>query len=262
MTFSVETVNQLVQHYFTALDGHTPIQPIAALAPALTMAEGYQVQAAIVAELQQRGLTIAGKKAAAVSATAQAKMKISEPIYGHLFDAYRVDNGATLAAGRLIQPYLECELAFVLGRPLAGPQATVADVLAATEVVVAAYDIIDFRTEGWQPGLAEALCTNVYAVHFMLGDQPGNPTRLDLAQLNITLHKNGAPVTTASAGTIMGHPARSIAWMANKLAEHGRRFEAGEVALTGAITSPHPLALGDQFEAVFEGLGRLVVKFE
>ena len=263
MPISNETITAITDHFFAAEDQRHPIEPVASFQPNITMVEGYQVQAAVLAEWQQRGYHIVGKKAAATSQTAQAKMQITEPIYGHLLDFQQAASGATLAAGHFIQPYIECELAFIIGQPLTGPGITADDVLAATEAIAPAYDIVDFRTREWQVGLGEALCTNVYTRHFVVGEARVAPDALDLPTLAISLAKNGAEVATATAtaGAIMGHPARSIAWIANKLAEHGRRLEAGEIAITGAITKPHPVVPGDRFEAAFAGLGMLAVQF-
>lgn len=261
MPISNETITAITHHFFDAEDNRYPIEPVASFQPNITMAEGYQVQAAVLTEWQRRGYKIVGKKAAATSQAAQAKMQIDEPIYGHLLDFQQAAPGATLAAGHFIQPYIECELAFIIGRPLTGSDITADDILAATEAIAPAYDIIDFRTRDWAVGGGEALSTNVFTRHFVVGEARLAPDALDWPSLAISLAKNGEPVAAATADAIMGHPARSIAWVANKLAEHGHQLDAGEIVITGAITKPYPVALGDRFEATFEGLGTLAVQF-
>ena len=55
--------------------------------------------------------------------------------------------GGDIPIDRFIAPRVEVELAFILGRPLQGPDVTLADVLAATDYVTPAVEIIDARIE-------------------------------------------------------------------------------------------------------------------
>lgn len=260
MSIPPEMIHQIAQSFFTAEDNHQPIQPVAAFYPDILVEEAYQVQAAVVSGWMERGHRIVGQKAAATSQAAQAKMRIQEPIYGHLFDFQQAAPGSTLSARHFIQPFIECELAFVFKQAVSGPNLTPTDILAATHVV-AAFDIVDFRTTEFQVGMPEALCYNVYTRHFVLGRQSADPAGLDLPNLKVTLAQNGAEVASATGAAIMGNPARSITWVANKLAEHGRSLKAGHFVLTGAITHPQPIQSGDQFSATFETLGTLTVSF-
>ena len=261
MPLSSNLLSQITQSYFTALSNQTAIEPMANLCPDLTMVEGYQVQDELVSMFEGQGHQIVGYKCASTSVTAQEKMGISEPIYGKLFNIHQAFSDASLPADTFIQSFIECELAFIIRDSLSGPGLTAADVLAATDYIVAAFDIIDFRAIGWQVGLGEALCTNVYARHFVLSEYKRDIDALDLPHLGITLYKNDEAVATATADAVMGHPARPIAWLVNKLAEHDRHLEPGQFALTGAITRPHPIAAGDRFEAVFQDLGSLQIRF-
>lgn len=260
MSLSSEMIHRIAQSFFTAEDNRQPIQPVASLYPDISVEEAYRVQAAVVSQWIGRGNKIVGQKAAATSQAAQAKMHIQEPIYGHLLDFQQAAPGSVLSAGHFIQPFIECELAFVFNRSVRGPNLTPADILAATHIV-AAFDIVDFRTTEFQVGMPEALCYNVYTRHFVLGQQPADPTSLDLPNLKVTLDQNGTEVATATGAAIMGDPVRSITWVANKLAEHGRSLEAGHCILTGAITRPQQIQPGDRFSATFEALGTLAVSF-
>lgn len=260
MSISNEMITRIAQGFFSAEDQHRPIQQVTTLYPDIAVEEAYQVQAAVVAGWQERGYRIVGQKAAATSAAAQAKMKIGEPIYGHLLDVQQAAPGAALSAGHFIQPFIECELAFIFTQAITGPGLTVDDILAAT-TVVPAFDIVDFRTTEFQVGMAEALCYNVYTRHFILSKESAAANALNLPSLQVTLAQNGAEVATATGAAIMEHPARSITWVANKMAEHGHSIAAGHCVLTGSITRPQPIQAGDHFVATFESLGTLDVSF-
>src|SRR3546814_18629693 len=73
--------------------------------------------------------------------------KIDEPDYGHLLNDMHYFDGATVPVGRFLQPRIEVVLAFMLGRPVKGPNATIFAVLDATDYIVPALEIIAYRTE-------------------------------------------------------------------------------------------------------------------
>jgi 2-oxo-hept-3-ene-1,7-dioate hydratase len=53
-------------------------------------------------------------------------------------------------------PMLENELAFILGKPLRGPNCSIFDVLNATEYVTPALEIVDLRTRSDDPDAKSA----------------------------------------------------------------------------------------------------------
>ena len=59
----------------------------------------------------------------------------------------------------------------------------------------------------------------------------------------------------------MGHPARAVAWMANKLSKTGQSIKAGEVVLSGAISASATITPGDYFVASFDGIGSIEANF-
>ena len=54
---------------------------------------------------------------------------------------------------------------------------------------------------------------------------------------------------------VLGHPARSLAKLANLLYENEMELEAGQIVLTGAIISSRKVFRGDKVRASFETLG-------
>lgn len=256
------TVLEQLAQQFTELDRQEqPVELIGSRAPDLTNEEAYQVQRLIVSKLIDQGGRLAGKKAGVTNEAAWPALGLTEPIYGHLFAHHQVAAGGTIPMNQLIRAILECEVAFRLGRDLTGPHITPADVLEATESVVAALEIVDFRMAA-KPTLKEFLAYNVFASHFVLAPQPHLVAGLDLANLAVTLTKNGQVVTTATGAAVMGNPLNSVAWMANKLAQHGDHLKAGDIILSGTMTPAEPIQAGDYFEATFEQLGPVSVRFE
>ena len=60
---------------------------------------------------------------------------------------------------------------------------------------------------------------------------------------------------------MLGNPARSVAWCANKLAEFGQGLRAGEFVMTGTITTAMDVRAGDTVRAEFATLGGVSVRF-
>lgn len=254
-------IDDLANGFIAAEEKHAPIEPVAARYPKITFAEAYQVQTAVIKRLAQRGDRLIGKKVAATNQAAQQALGLAGPGYGHLFESYRVVNHGQISLSQLIQPVVECEVAFLLKQNLAGPGITADDVLAATGSVVASLEIIDFRTRDWKPGAYEAIAYNGFAAHFVLGSEPAPPAGLDLASISAALKKNDEEPVVATGAAVLGNPANSVAWLANKVAEHGSQLAASEIILSGAITALKPTSAGDRFEATVQGLGSVSVHF-
>jgi len=148
-----------------------------------------------------------------------------------------------------------------MGQTLTGPNVTRDDVVAATESVIASFEIVDFRTTEWKIGMGEALCYNVFARHFVLGGNARPPDQLDLPNIVITLSKNGEQVGKGTGAAALGDPALAVAWVTNKLAQHDQQLYAGDIVLSGATLPVQSIKAGDRFDASFEGLQTILVEF-
>ena len=103
---------------------------------------------------------------------------------------------------------------------------------------------------------------NVFARRFVLSQNVFDVNALDLPNLKVTLSKNRQEVAVGTGEAVLGNPLEAVAWLANKIAQHGGRIEAGDIILSGSMTTPQPVAAGDQFGAVFEGLETISVRFD
>jgi 2-keto-4-pentenoate hydratase len=77
----------------------------------------------------------------------------------------------------------------------------------------------------------------------------------------VVLEKNDEEVASATGAAVLGDPARAVAWLANKLAEHNQDLKAGEVVLPGSMTPLYHVGAGDRVEAHFDALGSVSVSF-
>jgi 2-keto-4-pentenoate hydratase len=86
--------------------------------------------------------------------------------------------------------------------------------------------------------------------------------RFDLRYTGMVVEKNGDIIATAASGAVMGNPAQSVAWLANKLAEFELALEEGELVLSGALSGAVHMQAGDILKATFGGgLGAVGVRF-
>ncbi|CAG9614936.1 2-hydroxyhexa-2,4-dienoate hydratase [Bacillus rhizoplanae] len=228
--------------------------------PNLTVEEAYKVQQELVAIKLEQGHRIIGPK---MGLTSQAKMKqmgVEEPIYGYIFDYMNISEGGTIKMQDLIHPKVEAEIAFVLGGDIEGPGITGAQVLAATEYVVPALEIIDSRYENFRFTLPDVIADNASSSRVVFGNCLTKPERLELDLVGVTLSINGEIKDFGAGAAVVGHPANSVAMLANMLARKGEKLKAGDVILTGGVTGAVMLAVGDTVSAKLDGLGEVSFK--
>ena len=90
---------------------------------------------------------------------------------------------------RLLQPKVEGEVAFVLNKRLQGPGVTIADVLRATEGVMASIEIVDSRVRDWKIKLADTIADNASSARFVVGSRLVCPGEIDLRLLGMVFRK-------------------------------------------------------------------------
>lgn len=234
--------------------------------PGMTLEDGYAVSRAWVAMKLAEGRRVIGHKIGLTSRAMQLASQISEPDYGTLLDDMLFEPG-DIPASRFIAPRVEVELAFILGRDLQGPHVTVDDVLAATDWVTPAIEIIDARIEQFDRHtkamrkVQDTISDNAANAGIILGDRRVKPDQVDLPWCGAVLRQNGVVEETGLAAGVQGHPAIGVAWLAMKLAPWGERLQAGEIVLAGSFTRPVAARTGDVFEADYGALGRFGFRF-
>ena len=85
--------------------------------------------------------------------------------------------------------------------------------------------------------------------------------QLDLRTLGVVVEKNGEGVAFGAGAAVLGHPAWSLAMLANLLAEREQVIPAGTYVMTGGITEAVGAQAGDHFAARFQALGSLSIRF-
>lgn len=238
-----------------------PIARLTETFPGLTLEDAYAIQTANIRQQVSTGARILGHKVGLTALVMQEMMGVDEPDFGHLLDTMLLDASGPVSLSPFIQPRIEVELAFVLAEALA-PDCDEFDVIAATAYVVPCIELIDSRIENWDIGLIDSVADNGSAAGFIIGDSRFSPEDVVLDDIDAQLLINGIEVSAGSTRDVLGHPARSVAWLAHALADFGVTLEPGHVVLSGSCTAALDVSPGDLAEARFNGLGDLIVNFE
>lgn len=256
-----ERVARLSRALLGARDARAPIPPLTESEPDLTIADAYAIARHGVEADVARGARVVGHKIGLTAAAVQRQLGVSEPDYGALLDTMRIEDGATIDRGDYLAPRIEVELAFRLGRPLAAAGVTADDVRAATDAVHPAFELVDSRIADWRITLADTVADRASSGGFVIGAASAAPDALDLANVEVTLERNGSEVHTGRSDAVLGDPCAAVAWLANVLGALGEPLQAGEIVLSGAITPMVDVVSGDRYRARFgAGLGELTLE--
>ncbi|HYP72343.1 MAG TPA: 2-oxo-hepta-3-ene-1,7-dioic acid hydratase [Variovorax sp.] len=235
--------------------------------PEMTVEDGYAISREWVAAKIAEGRKPIGHKIGLTSRAMQQSSQIDEPDYGTLLDDMLFAEGGDIPFSRFIAPRVEVELAFVLGKRLQGPRVSIFDVLAATDYVVPAIEIIDARIEQFDRHtkaprkVFDTISDNAANAGLVLGGRPVKPDAVDLRWVSALLYRNGVIEETGVAAGVLNHPANGVAWLANKLAPWDEYLEPGEIVLAGSFTRPTNAKPGDTFHADYGQLGSIAFRF-
>ncbi len=236
-------------------------RPLSEECPGITVADAYAVQLGYIARRLAAGTQLRGHKVGCTNPVIQRLFNIDQPDYGQILDDMILPDGAELSMSRLIQPRVEPEIAFILKKPLLGPNVTQAQVLEALESVIPCFEIIDSRIEDWRIKFVDTVADNGSSARCVLGQGLKEFVGLDLRLVGVILEQNGEVVATGAGAAALGHPAAAAAWLANTLAGYGQHLNAGHLVLPGALTTAVPAQAGDCFQASFAGIGSVRCRF-
>lgn len=238
-----------------------PIAPISELRPGLSIDEAYAIQAAGLALRQAAGACVVGHKIGLTSQAMQEAVGVDQPDFGYVLDSGLHASGDRVAADRFIAPRAEGEVAFRLGTALSGAGVTAADVLAATEAVAPALEVIDSRVRDWRITIVDTIADNASSGGAVVGAWVAlDALEVDLAALELRLDVDGEQVE-GRGDAVLGHPAESVAWLARALHAQGDALAAGEVVLSGALARALPVVSGSVARARLGPLGDVTATF-
>jgi len=239
----------------TARANGQPISAPTEIWPSLDADTAFEVQKINVAHAVANGDRLVGYKLGNIAKVMQDAFGLDQPDYGHLLASSFAFEGTTLDLGSFIEPFVELEPAFILGKPLGGKNTTIAGVINAIDYAVPAIEIIDSRVKNWAIGLADTLADNGSTGAIVLGGTPSRITELNLRDTRGVLTFNNREVIAGTTGNILGNPLAAVAWLVNRLADYDVQFEAGQVILPGSCLQAVPMKEAGRWSGSFEGWG-------
>jgi 2-oxopent-4-enoate/cis-2-oxohex-4-enoate hydratase len=251
----------LADTLYRALREGSTVSPLTEDHPGLSIEDAYAIQQRLLALRVRDGEKIIGKKIGVTSRAVMDMLGVAQPDFGLLTDAMVYSSGDAIPMSRLIQPKAEGEIAFVLKHDLMGPGVTAADVLRATEGVMACFEIVDSRIKDWKIRIQDTVADNASCGVFVLGSSLVDARSLDLVTCGMVLEKNGEVAVTGAGAATMNSPVNAVVWLANTLGRLGMGLKAGEIVLSGALGAMVPVKAGDNLRMTISGIGSCAVRF-
>lgn len=230
--------------------------------PELDAELAYEIQDKLIErKCTEEKTKIAGRKLGLTSRAKQEMMGVHEPTYGVLLENMQLPEGEPISMKPFIHAKIEPEIAFIFDKEVKGPIVSVADILAATAYIAPAMEIIDSRYRNFNFTLHDVIADNSSSSRYLIGEKFYRVDDVDLRLMGMVFKKNGEILATSTGASVMGHPARAIAWMATKLVKRGQSIKPGEIVLSGALSGASSFSPGDHFSVSFDGIGVLEASF-
>ncbi len=239
----------------------TAIDPIRKELGERAIDDAYQVQFANALDRMEQGQKLRGRKVGLTSKAVQRQLGVDQPDFGMLFDAMERPDGGRIAVKELIQPKIEAEIAFVLGRSLDVENPTLQDVVAATSYVLPCLEIVDSRIRDWDISIVDTIADNGSSGLFVLGAAPKSLMDFDFLNCGMVLRENGEVCGTGAGAASLGNPVEAVRWLAAKAKSFGKPLQAGEVILSGSLSPMMTVRAGAHYTASIAGLGSISINF-
>jgi len=257
MPVDEQTLDDLAESLYEALRSGEPI-PKLTDDHDLTIEEAYAIQSRFVERRIADGASVVGHKVGLTSQGIQDQLGVDEPDFGRLLDTMFVE-GPTVPADDLIAPRVEPEVGFLMAESLE-PPVTYLDVLEATRGVLPVLEIIDSRVRDWNIAIQDTVADNASSACYVTGETVTPVDGADLSLEGVKLYRGGVVADSGVGHAVLGHPARSVAWLANTLSAMDQRIEAGNLVLSGSLTPALDVEPGDAITAEFTTVGSVTTR--
>lgn len=241
-----------------AYDDGRPIDR-AAIEPLSDLARGEALQDEAVALRIARGERPIGFKIGFTNHTIWPIYDVHAPIWAPVFDStVRLLDAPTarIELGHWMQPRLEPEIVFGLGRSPAGPEP--AQLLESIDWVAHGVEIVQSAFIDWKFSAAEAAAAFGLHAALLVGPRHRLGTMADprnaLASMSIRLESGHQAPIAGRGADVLGSPLAALGHLVEQLARRGRGLEAPAIVTTGTLTDAMPLFPGQRWSTRFDGI--------
>jgi 2-keto-4-pentenoate hydratase len=260
MTITTTPLREAADRLIAAAAAPRQCDPVRDILGDSDIAAAYAVQRLLTEDSLARGRRIVGHKIGLTSPAVQRQLGVDQPDSGVLFADMQVATGATVASGKLLQPKVEAEIAFVLAEDLDGVLSE-SRIRAAAGVAVPAIEIVDSRVLDWSISIVDTIADNGSSALFVLGSEMVAAADLDFASRKMQLTQDGEVVSTGRGSDCLGSPLNALRWLARTAQDNGSPLRAGHIVLSGALGPMMPVQPGSTYVAEIDGIGSVGVSF-
>ena len=261
MSVEPKIVQDVAARLRQAAETGKPIPPIREVLEGGGVAAAYAVQQANTDHAVKQGRRLVGRKIGLTSKSVQKQLGVDSPDFGMLFADMALYDGEEVAVGRVLQPKVEAEIAFVLERDLKKDDITLADVISAIAYVLPAVEIVGSRIEKWNIKLLDTVADNASSGLFALGAEPRKLDGLDLRLCGMVMDRRGEPVSVGAGAGCLGNPLNAALWLARTMVEVKSPLKAGDIIMSGALGPMVGVTAGDVLDTRINGVGSVRVAF-
>lgn len=242
-------IKRLAQRQLADYDTHSPGHIFDRGSGFFSLHQAYELQRR-VAELRiQRGELVAGYKLGCVSKAIQRQLGLNDPVMGYVFNSELHKTGTVLDPACYECLSVEGEFAFRLRENLPDPQRWLQNL---TEIIASVFVVIElhhFVFRAAAPTVQELIANNTMHAGVVLPERENSEFEPDQPlDEEITVIHNGKELGTAAGKSLPGGPVGSLRRLAEMLDRLGRKFEGGDIILTGSPLGLYRVLPGDHVQ--------------
>ena len=260
-------VNRYAHQLLDARAKSRPIPPLSA-GGMLTQEDGYDIAQRIFEARIADGEVPAGRKIGFVNRVVWPKQAASptihSPIWTPIFGGtvfYADDNRANMSLKGILQPRIEAEIVFRLGKEPA-VDATMLELADCIEWMAHGIEITTCPYPDWKFETADAVAA--FGLHgaLIVGEQrtvsAQSRSHLDsmMKGVGVSLSCDGVLLTAGFGSDILNSPLHAL-WHLHQMLQNQSRFEplqAGEIITTGSWTDAQPVEIGQLWQTAYSGI--------
>lgn len=244
--------------------GQTVAIPPSSRDPQFDLAAAYAVEAELVRLRKAAGHMTVGRKVGFANRALWRVLQLDTLVWAHMYDdtvRHAEANAATLSLAHTCSPRIEPEIVFRMKKPLGGHPAP-AEVLEAVEWLAIGFEIVDCVFADWKFQPPDFVAAFGLHAALVVGEpraiQPGTIPALveQLPRFKVALLEQGQLVEEGSGRNSLRSPAVCLGELVSAIARQplAESLAAGELVSSGSLTGSHPIAPGQTWTAVVDGL--------
>lgn len=207
----------------------------------LSVAQGYDLQAAVARLRCQRGERIVGYKVGCTSPIIRSQLGIDHCVTGRLFDSEQHSTGAEVSRQTFANLAIEGELAVELAREPAEKDFCNADEIPSC--VARVFPVIELHhhvLRGKRPSAGELIAHNAINGGFVEGTgiSPGGFS----GDASLEIFADDQLLESCEGAVLIQTIHSSLRWLTGIVQQRGDRLSAGQIVLTGSIPGLIPVS--------------------